>query len=106
MAAALKLGEEDGAAVGKLREELQKAWATLTASQEKVPQPVAAISAHAGLAATRLSCVLCKSILALMTLSRCAPTFQLSSHVRPYACADQHGKSWYPLWMVTEDACA
>lgn len=39
MAAALKLGEEDVAAVGKLREELQKAWAALTASQEKVPQP-------------------------------------------------------------------
>ena len=35
MAAALKLGEEDAAAVGKLREELQKAWAALTASQEK-----------------------------------------------------------------------
>ena len=49
MAAALKLGEEDAAAVGKLREELQKAWAALTASQEKVPQPVAATSAHAGI---------------------------------------------------------
>lgn len=39
VSAALKLGEEDAAAVARLREELQKAWAALKASQDKVEQP-------------------------------------------------------------------
>ncbi len=41
VSAALKLGEEDAAAATRLREELQKAWAALKASQDKVEQPLA-----------------------------------------------------------------
>ena len=40
VSAALKLGEEDAAAAARLREELQKAWAALKASQDKVEQPL------------------------------------------------------------------
>ena len=39
VSAALKLGEEDAAAAARLREELQKAWAALKTSQDKVDQP-------------------------------------------------------------------
>ena len=39
VSAALKLGEEDAAAAARLREELQKAWAALKVSQDKVAQP-------------------------------------------------------------------
>ena len=41
VSAALKLGKEDAAAVARLREELQKAWAALKASQDKAGQPQA-----------------------------------------------------------------
>ncbi len=44
MSAALKLGEEDAAAVARLREELQKAWASLKASQDKVRKPEHAVT--------------------------------------------------------------
>ena len=83
MAAALKLGEEDAAAVGKLREELQKAWAALTASQEKVPQPC---HHHAGSDShIAVMCLVQEHSSLDDPISRCAYIFQLSSDFWPYA---------------------